>query len=102
MNTKEETLLPLVTPGEILREEFLRPLGLTPYRVAKDMGVSATAVGQILAGSRAISPDMALRLGSYLGTTAMFWLNAQAHHDLRALERNTPHRPPVARCKALA
>lgn len=95
MNTKKEKLLPLVTPGEILREEFLVPLGITPYRIAKDIHVSATAIGQILAGTRAISPDMALRLGAYLGTTAKFWLNLQSHYDLRKLERETPSRPVI-------
>ncbi|GAT34644.1 addiction module antidote protein, HigA family [Terrimicrobium sacchariphilum] len=95
MNTKKEKLLPLVTPGEILREEFLVPLGITPYRIAKDIHVSATAIGQILAGTRAISPDMALRLGAYLGTTAKFWLNLQSHYDLRKLERETPTYPVI-------
>jgi len=95
MNTKKEKLLPLVTPGEILREEFLVPLGITPYRIAKDIHVSATAIGQILAGTRAISPDMALRLGVYLGTSAKFWLNLQSHYDLRKLERETPARPAI-------
>jgi addiction module HigA family antidote len=70
-----KNILPLVTPGEILREEFLSPLGLSAYRVAKDIGVSPTAIGQILAGARAIAPDMARRLGSYFGMTAEFWLN---------------------------
>ncbi len=95
MNTKKEKLLTLVTPGEILREEFLVPLGITPYRIAKDIHISATAIGQILAGTRAISPDMALRLGAYLGTTAKFWLNLQSHYDLRKLERETPTRPAI-------
>ena len=95
MHGKKEKLLPLVTPGEILREEFLVPLGITPYRIAKDIPVSATAIGQILAGTRAISPDMALRLGAYLGTTAKFWLNLQSHYDLRKLEREAPTRPDI-------
>ena len=100
--TKKETLLPLVTPGEILKEDFLVPLGLTPYRVAKDLHTSPTAIGQILAGTRAITPDMALRLGSYFGMTAKFWLNAQSHYDLRKLEREAPDRPKIARCAVLA
>lgn len=93
--------LPLVTPGEILKEEFLVPLGLTAYRVAKDLGVSPTAIGQILAGTRAITPDMALRLGSYFGMTAQFWINAQSHYDLRKLERESPDRPRIPLCPAL-
>lgn len=99
---KKENLLPLVTPGEILKEEFLLPLGLTAYRVAKDLQTSPTAIGQILAGSRAITPDMALRLGSYFGVTAKFWINAQSHYDLRKLERETPDRPKIMLCAELA
>jgi addiction module HigA family antidote len=93
--------LPLVTPGEILREEFLSPLGLSAYRVAKDIGVSPTAIGQILAGERAITPKMACRLGSYFGMSAEFWLNAQSHYDLRKLEREAPERPKISLCTAL-
>jgi len=96
-----KTTLPLVTPGEILREEFLVPLGLSAYRVAKDIGVSPTAIGQILGGERAITPDMAHRLGSYFGMSAEFWLNAQSHHDLRKLEREAPARPKIEICAAL-
>lgn len=96
-----KTTLPLVTPGEILREEFLVPLGLSAYRVAKDIGASPTAIGQILCGERAITPDMAHRLGSYFGMSAAFWLNAQSHHDLRKLERSSPGRPKIELCAAL-
>lgn len=99
--TQKEKLLPLVTPGEILKEEFMEPLGLTNYRVAKDLGVSPTAIGQIVQGERAITADMALRLGAYLGTTPQFWLNAQALYELRKLER-TVRRPRVKRCELLA
>ncbi len=93
--------LPLVTPGEILREEFLAPLGLSAYRVAKDLGVSPTAIGQILAAERAITPEMARRLGSYFGMSAEFWLNAQSHYDLRKLEREAHERPKISLCAAL-
>lgn len=93
--------LPLVTPGEILREEFLLPLGLSAYRVAKDIGVSPTAIGQILSGARAITPDMARRLGCYFGMSAEFWLNAQSHYDLRKLEREAPELPKISLCAAL-
>ncbi len=95
LHNSNESLLPLVTPGEVLGEEFLAPLGITRYRLAKDTGVSPTAIGQIIAGTRAITPDMALRLGSYFGTTAKFWLNLQIHFDLRKLERETPTRPKI-------
>jgi addiction module HigA family antidote len=93
--------LPLVTPGEILREEFMIPLSLSAYRVAKDIGVSPTAIGQILSATRAITPDMAHRLGSYLGVTPQFWLNAQSHYDLCKLEREASERPKIALCAAL-
>lgn len=99
--TALKTTLPLVPPGEILREEFLAPLGLSAYRVAKDIGVSPTAIGQILAGQRAITPDMAHRLGSYFGMSAEFWLNAQSHYNLRKLEREAPDRPKIELCTAL-
>jgi len=93
--------LPLVTPGEILREEFLLPLGLSAYRVAKDIGVSPTAIGQILTGARAITPEMARRFGSYFGMSAEFWLNAQSHYDLRKLDREAPKLPKIPLCPAL-
>jgi addiction module HigA family antidote len=102
MNTNKKKLLPLVTPGEILKQEFMDPLGLTAYRVAKDLHVSATAIGELINGRRAISPDMALRLGSYFGMTAEFWLNAQAFYDLRKLQRESADRPKIERCSALA
>ena len=60
----------------------MEPLQLTAYRVAKDLGVSQTAVGDILAGQRAISPEMALRLEAYTGASAQFWINLQSAHDL--------------------
>lgn len=102
MNKKTitEKLLPLVTPGAILLKEFMEPLGLTPYRVAKDIGATPTAIGQIVNGVRSITPDMALRLSSYLGTTPQFWLNAQSHYDLRKIERQATDRPVIARCTA--
>ncbi|MEI6034447.1 MAG: HigA family addiction module antitoxin [Verrucomicrobiae bacterium] len=93
--------LPLVTPGEILREEFMIPLSLSAYRIAKDIGVSPTAIGQILSADRAITPDMAHRFGSYFGMSAQFWLNAQSHYDLRKLEREANARPKIAICQAL-
>jgi addiction module HigA family antidote len=74
--------LPPVTPGEILREEFLEPLGVSPYRLAKDLGVTPTRIHEILSGKRAITADTALRLGRYFGMTAAFWMNLQARHDL--------------------
>jgi len=85
-STSEEALHP-VHPGEILREEFLDPLGITPYRLAKSIGVPLTRVAGILAGRRGITADTALRLGRYFGTSAQFWLNMQTNHVVWEIER---------------
>lgn len=74
--------IPLATPGEILLEEFLKPLGVTQYRLAKEIGVPQRRIGEIVAGKRAITADTAARLGVFFGMEAEFWLNLQAHHDL--------------------
>ncbi|MBI3822263.1 MAG: HigA family addiction module antidote protein [Planctomycetes bacterium] len=74
--------LPPVHPGEILREDFLRPLGLTQYRLAKDVGVPARRINEIVRGTRAVTADTALRLARYFGTSERFWLNLQARYDL--------------------
>lgn len=79
--------LPLVTPGEILLEEFMKPLGLTTYRVAKEIHKTPIAISQIIKGQRAITADMAIRLGAYFRTTPQFWLNLQTNHDIRKLQR---------------
>lgn len=76
-----------ITPGEVLYEEFMAPLGLTKYALAKAIHVPAQRVGDIVAAKRAITPDTALRLARFFGTSAEFWLNLQTHFDLeRALE----------------
>ena len=75
--------LPNIHPGEILREEFLNPLGITAYRLAKDIRVPATRIADILGGRRGISAETALRLSRYFGNSAQFWLNLQAHYELR-------------------
>jgi addiction module HigA family antidote len=72
----------LATPGEILLEEFLKPLGVTQYRLAKEIGVSQRRIGEIVAGKRAITADTAARFGVFFGMEAEFWLNLQAHYDL--------------------
>lgn len=74
--------VPLATPGEILTEEFLKPLGITQYRLAKEIGVPQRRIGEIVAGKRAITADTAARLGVYFRMEAEFWLNLQAHYDL--------------------
>lgn len=71
-----------VHPGEILLEEFLDPMGISQYRLAKDISVSARRINEIVHGKRAITADTALRLGRFFGTSAQFWLNLQAHFDL--------------------
>jgi addiction module HigA family antidote len=73
----------LIHPGEILLTEFMQPLGLTAYRLAKDIHVPAPRVGDIVRGKRTISADTALRLGQYFGLPAQFWLNLQNEYDLR-------------------
>ena len=75
------TRLPPVTPGELLREEFLTPMGITKYRLAKEIGVPAQRIGDIVAGKRAISADTDLRLCRFFGLSDGYWLRAQVAHD---------------------
>ena len=75
-----------VGSGEVLRAEWLDPLGITPYRLAKDIDVPANRVTAILAGERAITADTALRLARYFETSAEFWLNLQTLYDLRTAQ----------------
>ena len=76
-----------VTPGELLREEFLVPMGLTQYRVAKEIGVSAQRIGEIVAGRRAVTADTDLRLCRFFGVSNGYWLRAQAAYDTEVAER---------------
>ena len=71
-----------IHPGEILMEEFLQPLGITQYRLAKDICVPARRINEIIHGKRGISADTALRLSHYFGTSERFWLNLQSRYDL--------------------
>ena len=71
-----------VTPGEVLLEEFIKPLGISQYQVAKDVGVPPRRINEIVLGKRAVTADTALRLARYFGTSERFWLNLQARHDL--------------------
>jgi addiction module HigA family antidote len=71
-----------IHPGEQLREEFMLPMSITAYRLAKDIGVPVTRIQEIVAERRAITGDTALRLGRYFGTTAEFWLNMQRDFEL--------------------
>lgn len=69
-------------PGEVLLEDFMKPLGLTQYALAKALGVTQVRIGEIVHGKRAVSPDTALRLARYFGTSAEFWIGMQATYEL--------------------
>ena len=71
-----------IHPGEILHEEFLLPMALSQYRLAKDIGVPPRRINEIVLGKRGITADTALRLARYFGTTDQFWMNLQARYDL--------------------
>ena len=71
-----------IHPGEILKTEFMEPLGLSSYRLAKDLHVSAPRINDIVRGKRGITADTAMRLSAYFGTSAQFWLNLQNKHDI--------------------
>ena len=94
--------LPPIHPGEILREDFMKPLGLSMNRLALDLRVPVTRISEIVHKRRGITPDTALRLGRYFNTSARFWMNAQSSYDLevaqdelqRTIERDV--RPLVA------
>ena len=77
-----EKKLPPVHPGEILRDEFLIPLNISQYRLAKDISVSARRINEIVRGKRGITADTALRLARYFGSSERLWLNLQTRYDL--------------------
>ena len=94
---------PPIKPGEVLQEDFLEPLGLSAYRLAKDIGVPINRITHILRGERGITADTALRLAIYFGNSAQFWLNLQSHYDLEvargdlgAIEAQVTGRAPSA------
>ena len=74
--------LPPIHPGEILQEEFLRPMSISQYRLAKDISVPPRRINEIVHGKRAITADTALRLARYFGMSERFWLNLQSRYDL--------------------
>lgn len=78
---KKESLAP-IHPGEILLEEFLKPLGISQYRLANDIGVPPRRINEIVLGKRAITPDTALRLSRFFGLSESFWLNLQMRFEL--------------------
>ena len=79
--------LPTIHPGEVLKEEFPTPMGITPYRLAKAINVQPTRISEIIAGRRAVTADTALRFSRALGTTPGFWLGLQADYDTEEVLR---------------
>jgi len=77
-----KTKLPPIHPGEILMEEFLKPMEVSQYRLAKDISVPARRINEIVQGKRSVTPDTALRLSKYFGLSERFWINLQARYDL--------------------
>jgi addiction module HigA family antidote len=75
-----------IHPGEILREEFLIPMGISAYKLSKSIGVQQTRISLILKGERGITADTAMRLSKYFGTTPEFWMNLQREYDLRKVK----------------
>ena len=85
--TQTSYLLYFLSPGELLNEEFLAPLGITKYRLAKEIGVPAQRIGEIVAGKRSISADTDLRLCTYFGLSMGYWLRVQNNHDIEVTRR---------------
>ncbi|MCL4259226.1 MAG: HigA family addiction module antidote protein [Anaerolineales bacterium] len=81
----DKTLSP-IHPGEILREDFMKPLGLSQYRLAHDIGVTPIRISQIVNGERSVTVDTAMRLARYFGTSAGVWLRLQVRYDLEVAE----------------
>ncbi|MDD4887233.1 MAG: HigA family addiction module antitoxin [Thiomonas sp.] len=95
--------VPPVSPGEMLEEEFLKPLGLSKYRLAKDIGVPAQRIGEIVAGKRAITADTDLRLCRYFGLSDGWWLRGQVGYDTAlAKEALKKELANIKRCSLLA
>jgi addiction module HigA family antidote len=82
---KNKKLAP-IHPGEILMEDFLKPMGISQYRLAQDINVPARRINEIVHCARAVTADTALRLGRFFGVSAQFWVNLQAHYDLAVEE----------------
>ena len=93
MKTKRHNdRLPPVHPGDVLREDFMKPLGLTANAVAKGLGVAPITVSLLIRGKRNVSAEMALRLARWSGSSVQFWMNMQAFHDTRMAERKVAGR----------
>lgn len=78
--------MPPIHPGEILLEDFLKPMEITQYRLAKSIGVPQRRIGEIVAGKRSVTADTALRLAKFFGVDAQSWMNLQTHYDLAVAE----------------
>jgi addiction module HigA family antidote len=87
-----ENKLPPIHPGKILLEEFLQPMGISQYRLAKEISVPARRINEIVHGKRAITPDTALRLSRYFGMSERFWMNLQARYDIEVAKDNLQDR----------
>jgi len=81
------TLLDPITPGEVLREDFMEPLDISINQLSRDLSVPPNRISEIVNGKRSITADTALRLQRYFGVEAQFWLNLQTEHDLRMMKR---------------
>ncbi|MCB0773050.1 MAG: HigA family addiction module antidote protein [Flavobacteriales bacterium] len=86
--SRPSSKLPNIHPGTVLEEEFLVPMDISAYRLAKDIGIPQTRVSQIVKGDRRITADTALRLSAYFGNSAKFWLGLQADFDLEEERRD--------------
>lgn len=80
-------ILKNIHPGEVLKEEFLEPMGITVYRLSKQTGLSQTRISQIVKGERSISAETALKLGKFFGVPAEFWMNLQALYDIEEAQK---------------
>ncbi|HSN75724.1 MAG TPA: HigA family addiction module antitoxin [Anaerolineae bacterium] len=89
---EKDNRLPPVHPGEVLLEDFMKPLGLSQYRLAQDLGVPSLRINQIVHGKRAVTADTALRLARYFGTSANVWMRLQARYDLEVAEAELAER----------
>jgi addiction module HigA family antidote len=91
-----------IHPGDILKTEFMEPLGLSSYQLAKDLRVSAPRVNDLVRGKRSITADTAIRLSAYFGNSAEFWLGLQMDHDLWVAAKIKLPDPPIAKVKPRA
>jgi addiction module HigA family antidote len=87
----DDTLSP-IHPGEVLIEDFMKPLGLSQYRLAQELGVTPIRISQIIKGQRAVTVDTAMRLARYFGTSAAVWLRLQVRYDLEVAEKELSDR----------